>query len=89
MIIFAMATTMLTEFLPKQASTGIALNNFVRNIFSCVGGVVAAPLINAIGNGWLCTILGIVSFISGAAVIVSMRRYSGKWREEMEKNVEQ
>lgn len=35
MLIFATATTMLTEFMPKQASAGVAVNNFVRNILSC------------------------------------------------------
>jgi MFS family permease len=88
MIIFAMATTMLTEFMPRKASTGIAVNNFVRNIFSCIGGVVAAPIINAIGNGWLFTILGIVSLISGVVVIWAMKNYSERWRVEMDKRME-
>lgn len=39
MIIFSCATTMLTEFMPRKSSSGVAVNNFVRNIFSCVGGV--------------------------------------------------
>ena len=83
MIIFAMATTMLTEFLPGKASMGIACNNFIRNIFSCVGGIIAAPLIGAIGNGWLCTILGIVCWVSGIAVIWSMKMFGSKWRDKM------
>jgi len=87
MLIFAMATTMLTEFMPRRASTGIAVNNFVRNIFSCVGGVIAAPLINAIGNGWLCTILGIVSLISGCVVISSMKKYGDRWRVQMDRKM--
>ncbi|KKA21610.1 Uncharacterized protein T310_4397 [Rasamsonia emersonii CBS 393.64] len=62
MLIFGMATTMLTEFMPKKSSAGVALNNFVRNIFSCVGAVVASPIIHAIGNGWLFTILGLLGF---------------------------
>ncbi|KAG9790940.1 MFS general substrate transporter, partial [Aureobasidium melanogenum] len=45
MLIFAMSTTMLTEFMPARSSSGVALNNFCRNIFSCVGGIVGAPLI--------------------------------------------
>ena len=88
MIIFAMATTMLTEFMSSRASTGIAVNNFVRNIFSCIGGLVAAPLIHAIGNGWLCTILGVVSLISGALTIWAMKRYGPSWREEMDRKME-
>jgi MFS family permease len=87
MIIFAMATTMLTEFMPRKASNGIALNNFIRNIFSCVGGIVAAPLIDAIGNGWLFTILGLVSLVSGIVVIMAMKKYSAKWRITMDEHM--
>lgn len=39
MVVFSCATTMLTEFMPKKGSSGVAVNNFVRNIFSCVGGI--------------------------------------------------
>jgi MFS family permease len=87
MIIFAMATTMLTEFMPRKASTGIAVNNFVRNIFSCVGGLVAAPLIDAIGNGWLCTILGLVALVSGAGVIMAMKKFADRWRIDMDRRM--
>jgi hypothetical protein len=79
---------MLTEFMPRRASTGIAVNNFMRNIFSCVGGIIADPLIKAIGNGWLCTILGIVALITGALVIWAMKKYGEKWREEMDRKME-
>lgn len=82
-----MATTMLTEFMPKRASNGIAVNNFMRNIFSCVGGIIAAPLIRAIGNGWLCTILGIVSLVVGAGVIWAMKTYGERWRVEMDRGM--
>jgi MFS family permease len=87
MIVFAMATTMLTEFMPRRASNGIAVNNFMRNIFSCVGGIIADPLIKAIGNGWLCTILGIISLVVGAVVIWAMKKYGEKWREDMDKEL--
>jgi multidrug resistance protein len=76
MIIFGCVTTMLTEyvpslvgvgfadlndrFMPRRSSSGVAVNNFIRNIFSCVGGIVAQPLIDAIGDGWLFTGLGII-----------------------------
>ncbi|KAH6722437.1 major facilitator superfamily transporter multidrug resistance [Leptodontidium sp. MPI-SDFR-AT-0119] len=84
MIIFGVATTMLTEFLPKRASSGVAVNNFVRNIFSCIGGVVAEPLIKAIGNGWLFTGLGVICWISAFGVVFSMRRFGPKWRVAMD-----
>lgn len=86
MLIFAMATTMLTEFMPRKSSNGVAVNNFVRNIFSCVGGIVGAPLIHAIGNGWLFTILGLWA-LSSSVVIWAMKRYGPKWRVNMEKQM--
>ena len=86
MLIFAMATTMLTEFMPKKASSGVAVNNFVRNIFSCVGAVVAQPLIAAIGNGWLFTGVGVIA--TGSSVVVwAMRRFGPQWRERMDREL--
>lgn len=86
MLIFAMATTMLTEFMPKNASNGIALNNFVRNIFSCVGSVVAEPLIAAIGNGWLFTSLAVIAVVWGTTCIWAMIRFGERWRVDMDKH---
>ena len=86
MLIFAMATTMLTEFMPKKSSSGVAVNNLVRNIFSCVGSIVAAPLIRSIGNGWLFTILGLWA-LSSSLVIWAMRRFGPRWRESMDRKM--
>ncbi|KAJ5679662.1 MFS transporter OpS2 [Penicillium macrosclerotiorum] len=83
MLIFSMVTTMLTEFMPKKSSEGVALNNFMRNIFSCVGSLVTAPIINGIGNGWLFTIIGLVSFAS-SSVIFCMRVFGPRWRLKMD-----
>jgi predicted MFS family arabinose efflux permease len=83
MLIFGLSTTMLTEFMPRRASSGIAINNFVRNIFSCAGAVAAEPIINAIGNGWLMTILGLWSVVTGSAVVWAMRNYGDRWRRSM------
>ncbi|KAF2707826.1 MFS general substrate transporter [Pleomassaria siparia CBS 279.74] len=83
MLIFSLSTTMLTEFMPKRASAGIAINNFARNLCSFTGAVVAEPLIRSIGNGWLFTILGLWSLISGFAVIHTMRSRGPGWRDAM------
>jgi len=83
MLIFALVNTMLTEFMPRRAASGIALNNFLRNIFSFTGAVVAEPLLGAIGNGWLMTILGIWSLVTGCAALYAMRRWGERWRGAM------
>ncbi|MCJ1400222.1 hypothetical protein MMC11_003426 [Xylographa trunciseda] len=86
MLIFAAATTMLTEFMPRKSSSGVAVNNLVRNIFSCVGGVVAQPLIDAIGNGWLFTGLGVIAMAS-SIVVWAMRHYGPRWRIAMDEKM--
>ncbi|KAI1483139.1 MFS general substrate transporter [Daldinia eschscholtzii] len=85
MLVFSAATTMLTEFMPRKSSNGVALNNFVRNIFSCVGGIVGQPLVNAMGIGWLMTMVGLISWVSGNLAIWLLRKNSRKWREQMDK----
>ncbi|KAL8648256.1 MAG: hypothetical protein Q9210_005096 [Variospora velana] len=87
MLVFAMATTMLTEFMPKKASSGVAVNNFARNICSCVGAVTADPLISAVGNGWLFTGLGVIAMAS-SVVIWAMRKYGPRWRQVMDRELE-
>ena len=85
MLITSVSTTMLTEFMPSKGSAGMAINNFCRNL--CVFGatIAADPAIDAIGNGWLFTILGLWALSTGGLVLVAMNRRSGRWREEMVK----
>ena len=89
MLIFAMGTTMLTEFMPKNASAGVAANNFVRNILSCIGAVTAGPLIGAIGNGWLFTGVGVITLVGGFVSIWAMKRFGERWKESMAKAMEE
>lgn len=75
-------TTMLTEFVPKRSSTGVAVNNLLRNTLACVALVVADPLIKAIGTGWLTTIAAIICWI-GSLALVPMIYKADKWSKEM------
>ncbi|TGO59233.1 hypothetical protein BOTNAR_0166g00010 [Botryotinia narcissicola] len=87
MIIFSTVTTMLTEFLPNGSSSGVAVSTFVRTIFSCVGSVIAQPLLQAIGDGWLFKILAIIGWISAFSVVWVMKRSGPRWQVEMGKNL--
>ena len=87
MVVFGLSTTMLTEFLPKRSSSGVAVNNFIRNIFSCVGGIIAQPLISAIGLGWLFTGLAVICWISSFSVVWAMLKYGPKWRVVMDQKL--
>lgn len=86
MLIFSLSTTMLTELFKKKSSSGVAVNNFVRNIFSCVGAIIGAPLIDTIGNGWLFTILGLWA-LSSASVIWLVKRFGPRWRKSMDEKL--
>ncbi|KAI5857861.1 major facilitator superfamily domain-containing protein [Tricharina praecox] len=91
MLVFSVATTMLTEFVPGRSASAVAVNNckpspphpplFVRNICACIGGIIAEPVIQAIGNGWLFTILCFVGILSCSVVWV-MQKYGPRWREQ-------
>lgn len=76
---------MLTEFMPKRSSGGVAVNNFVRNIFSCVGALAAQPVIDGIGHGWLLTILGVFTWVTGYFCIWILRKKAPVWRTSMDK----
>ncbi|KAK4200721.1 putative dityrosine transporter [Triangularia verruculosa] len=84
MLVFGAVTTMLTEFMPQRSSSGVAVNNFVRNFVSCVGAIVAQPLIEAMGNRWLCLMVGLFAWITGNGAIFLLKRRGEKWRREMD-----
>ncbi len=75
---------MLTEFVRKKSSAGVAVNNFVRNILSCVGTVVAAPWIKAINVGPVFTIVAGVCIIIGYVGIFTLRKNAARWRKKMD-----
>lgn len=87
MLVFGAVTTMLTEFMPRRSSSGVALNNFVRNIFSCVGVIVTEPLIQAMGVGWLCTMVALIALISGNTCIFLLRKNGDRWRVAMDEKM--
>lgn len=87
MLVFGAVTTMLTEFLPKRSSSGVALNNFVRNIFSCIGVVVTQPLIDAMGVGWLCTMVALFALISGNACLFLLWKNAERWRKGIDEKM--
>ena len=75
---------MLTEFVRKKSSAGVAVNNFLRNILSCVFTIVAAPWIDAMGTGWVFTIVCFFCFVTGSLCIWTLSRNAQKWRKDMD-----
>lgn len=66
----------------------IALNNFVRNILSCIGAIVTEPIINGIGDGWLFTGIAIIAWVTGILTVWSMKKFGPRWRIAMDKRLD-
>ncbi|PKX96937.1 putative MFS transporter [Aspergillus novofumigatus IBT 16806] len=82
MILTNVTMTMLTEFTPKRSTTGVAVNNLMRNSLSCVSAVIAQPLFDAIGTGWSFTAACLFCLLSGIPLIL-LRIKRDEWSARM------
>ncbi|KAI0199065.1 major facilitator superfamily domain-containing protein [Astrocystis sublimbata] len=87
MLVFGAVTTVLTEFTPKKASSGVAVNNFMRSTIATIGAVVTEPLVRAIGAGWTCTAIGLFAFVAGNGAILALKTWGPQWRVKMDKKL--
>lgn len=87
MLVFGAVTTMLTEFTPKRSSSGVAISNFVRSVLACVGAIVTQPLIDALGTGWTCTMIGLFAWVTGNAAIWALKTWAPEWRVVMNRKL--
>jgi predicted MFS family arabinose efflux permease len=87
MLVMGTVQTALTEFTPKRSSSGVAMANFVRNVLACTGAVVTQPMIDGIGNGWMCTLIGLLAFVTGISAIASLRIWGPQWRVLMDRKL--
>ncbi|KXJ88816.1 major facilitator superfamily domain-containing protein [Microdochium bolleyi] len=69
MLIFGAANTMLTEFMPGDSSSDIALNSFVRMLFTCAG---------------LFSLLAGTCWVGIASCIWLLRKKGRGWRAAMD-----
>lgn len=87
MLVMGTVQTALTEFTPKKASSGVAVANFVRNILACTGAVVTQPMLDGIGNGWMCTMIALIAFCTSTPAILSLRIWGPQWRVLMDQKL--
>lgn len=80
-IIISVGITMITEFMPGDPR-GLAASVFVRNVFGCVGTVVAASMLQSLGDGWTFTLWSLVS-LACAPLIFVMAKFGPRWRESI------
>lgn len=87
MLVMGTVNTVLTEFTPKKSSSGVALANFLRNVLSCTGAVITQPLIDAMGTGWMCTMVALIALVTGNAAIFALRTWGPQWRVMMDRKL--
>lgn len=80
MIIIGVTVTYLVDSLPGRGATGVALNNFVRQLLATVACFVTEPLIKALTVGVLFSILaGIITLFAG--ILIILKKKGDHWRE--------
>ncbi|KAH9906353.1 putative MFS transporter [Xylariomycetidae sp. FL2044] len=88
MMVQNITTVTLTEFVPGRAAVGMALANLVRNTLGAVVVIVAQPVMDAIGVGWLSTIVGIICFLSCSSIYL-MQKNADRWAKDMAEKLPQ
>ena len=87
MIVYGIVTTILTEYIPQQSASFVAVNSLGCNMVMATSTVVAQPLISRIGNGCLFTILACIIAMSSIAIVI-VKRFGPKWRDSMNEKTE-
>jgi uncharacterized protein (DUF697 family) len=75
---------MLTEFVRRHNFAGVAVNNFVRNVLTGAGTIVATPWIEGAGVGYMITELCVICSLLGFLGIWLINRNAQKWRTAMD-----
>lgn len=70
--------------MPGRGAEGVAVNNFLRNIFSCAGAIVAEPIISALGDGYTFTIFGLATLVLGLSSVCALKVFGTRFRKHMD-----
>ncbi|KAH0846710.1 putative MFS transporter [Fonsecaea pedrosoi] len=92
MVGFNTISVLIIDLHRKRAATASAASNLVRCLLGAGASAVANPMIEAIGNGWTHTLVGLVELATLPLLMVTMRvgmKWRAKKREDGEKEREQ
>jgi len=71
--IISVITTFMVDIFPKQGASATAALNLVRCLMAAGGTAAALPIVNAIGTGWMFTLLVGVLLVSLGFVVIQLR----------------
>ena len=87
MVIYGAIFTALTEFNTNRMSSGLALNNIIRNILSTTAAVATQPKINAFGIGRTTTMVGLFALITMLPCLAALGLKSAEWSVTMDRKL--
>ena len=77
----------LIDAFPGFSASVMSVNICLRYIAASLMSIIAAPIKNAIGNGWLFTALAFLNVI-GVFLLLIVYHKGREWRESIEKSNE-
>ncbi|CAG8548123.1 4654_t:CDS:2 [Paraglomus occultum] len=87
LLTFTSMATYLIDAFPGFSASVMSVNICLRYLAASLMSIIAAPLKNAIGNGWLFTALAFLNVI-GAFLLVIVYSKGREWRENIGKSHE-
>lgn len=77
-----MYSALIVDIFSEATGTAAAANNITRCTLAAVGVAVLDPLVNAMGYGWVFTLLGLLDGVSCVLAVLALRRWGRRWRDE-------
>jgi len=79
-IVLQQFSTLIVDIFPGKAGTAAASNNITRCTLSAAAVALLQPMKEAIGNGWMFTILGLIDGLSSIFAVMILRKWGWAWR---------
>ncbi|EXJ71970.1 uncharacterized protein A1O5_04472 [Cladophialophora psammophila CBS 110553] len=90
MVGFNTLSVLIIDLHRKRAATASAASNLVRCLLGAGASAVANPMIEAMGNGWTLTLVGLVELATLPLLVVMIKvgmKWRAKKREEEERKI--
>ncbi|KAK4237438.1 major facilitator superfamily domain-containing protein [Achaetomium macrosporum] len=75
-------SALIVDIFPNTTGRAAASNNITRCTLAAAAVAMLDPLVNAMGYGWVFTLLGLFDAISCILAVVVLRRWGRSWRDK-------
>ncbi|KAK3306824.1 major facilitator superfamily domain-containing protein [Chaetomium strumarium] len=74
-------SALIVDIFPKATGTAAASNNITRCTLAAAAVAMLDPLVNAMGYGWVFTLLGLFDAVSCILAVLALQRWGRGWRD--------